>query len=172
MPPSSTDIIIIGSGIAGLAAGCYAQMNGYRTVIFELHNQPGGLCTTWERQGYHFDGCIQYLFGSGPGQPFHKLWQELGTVQGRPFIHHDELMQLTGPEGKTLIVYCDPDRLREHLIALSPRDRKLIHAFCNDIRALTTFDLSLLQQQPKSLMGPLDWANLVWKSLPFMGPMA
>jgi phytoene dehydrogenase-like protein len=29
-------IIIIGAGISGLAAGCYAQMNGYRSHIFEL----------------------------------------------------------------------------------------------------------------------------------------
>jgi thioredoxin reductase len=25
-------IIIIGAGIAGLSAGCYARMNGYKTV--------------------------------------------------------------------------------------------------------------------------------------------
>jgi phytoene dehydrogenase-like protein len=56
MSHSSVDIIIIGAGVAGLAAGCYAQMNGYRTQIFELHDQPGGLCTAWERKGYTFDG--------------------------------------------------------------------------------------------------------------------
>ena len=44
--------IIIGAGISGLAAGCYAQMNGYRTRIFEMHNKPGGMCTAWERRGY------------------------------------------------------------------------------------------------------------------------
>ena len=33
-------IIIIGAGMAGLSAGCYAQMNGYKTRIFELHNNP------------------------------------------------------------------------------------------------------------------------------------
>lgn len=34
-------IAIIGAGIAGLAAGCYAQMNGYESHIFELHELPG-----------------------------------------------------------------------------------------------------------------------------------
>lgn len=29
-------IIIIGAGIAGLCAGCYCQMNGYRSQIFEM----------------------------------------------------------------------------------------------------------------------------------------
>ena len=38
-------IIIIGAGLAGLATGCYAQMNGYQTRIFEQHTRPGGVCT-------------------------------------------------------------------------------------------------------------------------------
>ncbi|MDV3348416.1 NAD(P)-binding protein [Leptothoe sp. ISB3NOV94-8A] len=44
MTEPATDMIIIGAGIAGLAAGCYAQMTGYRTQLFELHNQSGGFC--------------------------------------------------------------------------------------------------------------------------------
>jgi phytoene dehydrogenase-like protein len=63
MKNSATDIVIIGAGIAGLAAGCYAQMNGYRSQIFEMHDQPGGLCTAWQRQGFVFDGCIHYIAG-------------------------------------------------------------------------------------------------------------
>jgi phytoene desaturase len=35
-------VIVIGAGIAGLSAGCYGQMNGYRTRIFEMHDRPGG----------------------------------------------------------------------------------------------------------------------------------
>ena len=73
-------VITIGAGIAGLAAGCYAQMNGYRSQIFEMHDLPGGLCTAWERRGYIFDGCIHYLLGSGPGQPYHRMWEELGAL--------------------------------------------------------------------------------------------
>ena len=36
-------IAIIGGGLAGLAAGVYAQRNGYRTQIFEHSSQPGGV---------------------------------------------------------------------------------------------------------------------------------
>ena len=28
-------LIIIGAGLAGLSTGCYAQMNGYQSYIFE-----------------------------------------------------------------------------------------------------------------------------------------
>ena len=50
-------IIIIGAGLAGLSAGIYAQMNGYQSQIFEMHNLPGGLCTAWKRKEYIIDGC-------------------------------------------------------------------------------------------------------------------
>jgi phytoene dehydrogenase-like protein len=172
MANASTDIIIIGAGIAGLAAGCYAQMNGYRTRIFEMHTVPGGLCTSWHRQGFVFDGCLHYLFGSGRGQPFSRLWEELGVLPGQPFIHHDELMRIRDPNGKTLIVYSNPDQLEYHLLELSPVDRRLIRDFCAGIRAFTHFDLSLLQQQPKALMTPRDWGRLGWHMLPFVCPMA
>jgi phytoene dehydrogenase-like protein len=172
MNHSSVDIIIVGAGIAGLAAGCYAQMNGYRTQIFELHDQPGGLCTAWERKGYTFDGCLYYLFGSGVDQPFYRLWEELGAVQGRTFIHQDEFMQIIEPSGKKLIVYSDPDRLEQHLKQLSPADHRLIEMFCQGIRTFTQFDLSLLWQKPRALMEPKDWLQLGCKMLPFVGSVA
>jgi len=34
-------LIIIGAGLAGLSTGCYAQMNGYQSHIFEHHTVPG-----------------------------------------------------------------------------------------------------------------------------------
>jgi len=43
-------VAIVGAGIAGLSAGCYARLNGYDTQIFEMHNIAGGLCTSWKRK--------------------------------------------------------------------------------------------------------------------------
>ena len=165
-------VIIIGAGIAGLAAGCYAQMNGYRSQIFEMHDLPGGLCTAWERRGYVFDGCIHYLLGSGPGQPYHRMWEELGAIQGRRMIHHAELMRVIGPDGKTFIAYADPDELERHMKMLSPADARLIEDFCAAIRQFAHFDHSAMQAKPRSLMGPGDWAAFGMKMLPFLGPLA
>ncbi|MFN8442832.1 MAG: NAD(P)/FAD-dependent oxidoreductase [Caldilineaceae bacterium] len=164
-------IIIIGGGIAGLAAGCYGQMNGYRTQIFEMHNLPGGLCTAWERKGYVFDGCIHYLFGSGVGQPFHRLWEELG-VDNRPFVNHEELTRVADPAGNRLIAYCDPDRLRAQMRLLAPEDAARIDRFCAGISKLTSFDMSLMQQKPRELMGMNDWSVIGPKLISFAEPMA
>ena len=63
-------ISIIGGGIAGLSAGCYARMNGFEAEIFESHSISGGVCTGWKRGGYMIDGCLDWLMGYGPGKDF------------------------------------------------------------------------------------------------------
>jgi hypothetical protein len=75
--PKNKSIIIIGAGFAGMAAGIYAQLNGYKTIICEMHSQPGGLCTSWNRKGYTFDACIHWLVGSSPSSGMHDMWEEL-----------------------------------------------------------------------------------------------
>ena len=105
---ANESIIIIGAGIAGLSAGCYSQMNGYRTQIFEMDRaRPGGLCTTWKRKGYKVDACIEYWIGSGPGTNFYSFWEELGAVQGRTIIHLEEWARVEGEGDKVLIFYTD-----------------------------------------------------------------
>ncbi|MBD1916839.1 MULTISPECIES: NAD(P)/FAD-dependent oxidoreductase [Cyanophyceae] len=168
MAPTA-DIIIIGAGISGLAAGCYAQMNGYRSVIVEAHDQPGGLCTAWTRQGYTFGAGIHYIFGTGEGQPFYELWRELGAFEGIEFTNQAEFMQIHGSQGEVLRVHSQPDELQAHLLALAPEDAKLIEGFCKGVRTFKNFDLSMLQQKPKSLMTAADWARLGKQVLPFMG---
>jgi phytoene dehydrogenase-like protein len=139
-------IAVIGAGIAGLSAGCYARMNGFDTIIFELHDKPGGLCTSWERDGYVIDGCIHWLCGSSARNNFHAYWRELGALQGVPVIDHDEFFRMEGPEGKQLIFYTDVDRLEKHLIELAPADRRTIEAFTRRIRLFARMDARLAQQ--------------------------
>lgn len=127
-------IIIIGAGIAGLSAGCYGQLNGYETQIFEMHNIPGGLCTSWDRKGYRIDGCIHWLMGVNPESMFHNTWKELGAFKGKEFLYHDYIMQIENSEGKKLIMYCDVDKLEAHLLELSSRDAEVIRELTAAVR--------------------------------------
>lgn len=74
-------IIIIGAGNGGLSTGCYAQMNGYRTSIFEMRSKPGGSCTSWKRRGYTFDYCIHNLSATSARAKTHPIWDELGAFR-------------------------------------------------------------------------------------------
>jgi phytoene dehydrogenase-like protein len=136
-------VIIIGGGIAGLSAGCYACMNGYDATIFELHTIPGGLCTSWRRKGYTMDGCLQYLTGSGPAANAHQMWRELGALQDKQIFDRSEFIRVQGNDGRELVFYADLERFRTHLHALDAQDSRLIDNFCDGALALAKLDLPL-----------------------------
>ncbi len=106
-------VIIIGGGISGLSAGCYAQMNGYDSKIFELHFIPGGCCTAWERKGYIFDQCIDWFLGTKPGNDMNQIWNELGAIEGkeiRPF--REVFNRVVDKDGKSVSFYIDSKKTR------------------------------------------------------------
>jgi phytoene dehydrogenase-like protein len=160
-----TQSIIIGAGIAGLSAGCYAQMNGYKTRIFELHDKPGGLCTSWTRKGYTFDGCIEWTIGSKAGTPVNCIFAELGAVQGRRFIDHDVMQRIEGSDGRALTIYTNIDQLERHMKELSPADSAVIEELCNVGRRLTPF-VDLVDPS-----GLLERIKMTIEMLPFIGIM-
>ena len=136
----SQSVIIIGAGFAGLSAGIYAQMNGYQTRIFEMHDKAGGLCTAWKRKGYTIDGCIHWLVGSKPGTVMYDMWEEVGIVPNRNFVNMDEYTRFIDKEGRNLIFYCDVDKLEHHLLDYAPEDTETIKELTNGIRLCMIFD--------------------------------
>jgi phytoene dehydrogenase-like protein len=139
----ATSMIIIGAGMAGLSTGCYGQMNGYDTQIFEQHVTPGGFCTSWKRKGYTFDGCIHNLAGSGECTKVHRVWRELGAFPARPVISYDTFVQVEdGPRAFT--VYTDLDTLERHMKELSPTDARVTEELISAARHFAEFELFAL----------------------------
>ena len=168
MKPKS--IIVVGAGITGLSAGCYGQMNGYRTQIFEMHDSPGGLCTSWKRKGYTIDGCLAWLVGSSPGVGFYRIWQELGAVQGQHMIEHDEYLRIEGKAGRTFIVYRDIDRLEQHMKELAPQDANMIEELTGAARTCAKYDLPV--DKAPELYGMIDGSRFLIRMLPFLRLMS
>jgi phytoene dehydrogenase-like protein len=162
-------IVIIGAGISGLSAACYARMNGYEAEIYEMHDKPGGLCTSWKRKGYTIDGCIHWLIGSNPNSDFYEIWSELGAVQGRRMLYHDVFYRYTSSDGRTLVVYCDADKLEAHMKEISPADSATIELLCRLIRRFAKFKMPI--EKPYELYNFLDIAGLVIKMIPFYKDM-
>jgi len=161
----SKSIIIIGAGVAGLSAGCYGQMNGYDTQIYEMHNLPGGVCTTWKRKGYKIDGCLHWLIGTRAGTDFYQIWEELGVMPKSTIIEHEEYARIEGKDGKVFTVYCDIDRLEQHMKELAPEDKELIEDFTNGIRKMMDFHIPW--EKAGDLFGPLDTIKFMRSMIPF-----
>lgn len=133
-------ILIVGAGMGGLAAGIHGQASGYRTSIYEAHSVPGGQAATWMRKGYSFDGCLHHLFGCRTGSRLNDLWHELGAMP-RSLAPTRECVAVQGADGRLFVDYYDPERLREHLHALAPGDRRASDAYVRATELCARHDL-------------------------------
>ncbi|MGD8538035.1 MAG: NAD(P)/FAD-dependent oxidoreductase [Candidatus Aminicenantes bacterium] len=162
-------IIIIGGGIAGLSAGCYARLNHYRTHIFEQDMRPGGLCTSWDRGPYTINGGLAFLMGSGPGVGFYRIWEELGVVPRTKMIDYEHFLNIEGKEGQKFYMYNDLDKIEEHMKELAPEDKGLIEDFIRGARVFTRYDLPV--DKAPELLGFGDKMNLMLTRYPLIRTM-
>jgi phytoene dehydrogenase-like protein len=149
--------LIIGAGMAGLSTACYLQMNGFNTTIVEQQARPGGLCTSWQREGYTFDGCIHWLLGSSPASPFHRIWDELVDMAAIDFVDHElyaevDVVGQRAPDGaSTFSFYSDLARLEAEMKRISPADAKQIERFISVPRMLQRHQLPPLIHRAPAL---------------------
>ncbi|MGD9346313.1 MAG: NAD(P)/FAD-dependent oxidoreductase [Candidatus Aminicenantes bacterium] len=162
-------IIIIGGGIAGLSAGCYARLNHYRTQIFEQDTRPGGLNTCWDRGHYTINGGLAFLMGSGPGTAFYRIWEELGVVPKMRMIEYEHLIIVEGREGQKFYMYNDLDRLEKHMKKLAPEDKGPIEDFIKGARVYTRYDMPV--DKAPELMTFGDKMKLILKRFPLIRTM-
>ena len=164
---------IIGAGISGLTVGCYLQMNGFETTIFEKHSSAGGLCTAWKRGDYTFDGCIHWLFGSNQSNPFHKLWSELIDIDSVKFVNHNvriviEVKENTNKFGdKIFRLYTDITILKNYLLELAPEDARMINKLIRAMRKIQTYEMPPMVDKVIELL-PLREKMAMIKHLPLL----
>ena len=133
---STGTVIIVGAGIAGLSAGVYAQKCGFDVTIYESHSIAGGVCTSWKRKGYLFEGGMHWLAGSAENQPLNKMWRHIGALDDSVKISYCEPFMEYNHNGTPIRIYRNVDTTERHLLELSPEDHKEIKTFCNNIRKM------------------------------------
>ena len=63
------DVVIVGSGIAGLTSGAYLAKEGLKVLICEKEDHIGGLVNSFDYKGFLFDGGIRAIENSGIVMP-------------------------------------------------------------------------------------------------------
>ncbi len=118
---------------------------------------PGGECTGWDRDGFHIDGCIQWLTGTKDGDELNQLWKQVGALENVK-IHKLTKFITVEFEGKQLSIERDLNLLREHLLEISPVDR-------SEIENLTAW-IEALADSAMPTGKPFDMMNL-WEIIKF-----
>ena len=74
------NIVVIGAGIGGLAAGALLARKGAMVTVLEAQDYPGGCAATFSRNGYRFDAGATIGCGFHAGAPMEILGKELGII--------------------------------------------------------------------------------------------
>lgn len=80
------DVVVIGTGMGGSAAGAIAASHGLKTLILEKNPRIGGSCSYYEKQGFHMDTGT-HLFIRGNKGPFGVCTERLGMGKPIDFVH-------------------------------------------------------------------------------------
>ncbi|NMD38369.1 MAG: NAD(P)/FAD-dependent oxidoreductase [Christensenellaceae bacterium] len=165
-------LTIIGAGIAGLSAGIYAQKRGFQCNIYEQHILPGGNCTSWKRKGYTFEGGLHWLTGSKIDLPLYKEWNYLGAISPSTKIHNREAFISCVLDKQIFCFYTNLERLRDHLLEISPADETAIKKLYKQIRrfsniVMPVFDVPGVKLKEHSNKPPLSMLFTMMALAPF-----
>jgi all-trans-retinol 13,14-reductase len=125
------DVIVIGSGLGGLACAAYLAAAGKRTLVLESHYVAGGNSQTFrrERKGklYEFDVGLHYIGECGPEGMITRVMRGAG-LDGR--VSYREL----DPDGFSTLVFPDLtfrvptgwERYKARLLETFPREAEAL----------------------------------------------
>lgn len=134
------NVIVIGAGVAGLTAAICCAAKGHKVCVFEQGTTAGGVSTSWERKGYHFEGGIHWLVGSTPGmRRIHRRWKQVGALrENNPILFKDPVYVYRCGDVE-LNLWRDLSRVEKEMVGFAPEDRKAVRRFCRDIRLTRAF---------------------------------
>ncbi|MHA1302817.1 MAG: phytoene desaturase family protein [Candidatus Heimdallarchaeaceae archaeon] len=142
------DVIIIGSGMGGLATGLTLQ-NSYsdlRTIILEQHTIPGGYVNGFKRKGYYFDSGAEGIIFCGEGQVFKNALEKLGVEQEFLSIDPVEVLQY---KDKRVTMHANAEKYKEELIKNFPDNKEEIEKYFEIIERMQQEYLSTVKDKIK-----------------------
>src|SRR5579883_1025623 len=92
------DAIIIGSGLGGLSCAAAFARQGFKVLVVEQHDKPGGYATSFKRPGgFEFDVSL-HSTGVGDRNGVHNLIPGFPEITSVDFVPHPTLYRAIFPE--------------------------------------------------------------------------
>jgi phytoene desaturase len=159
------DVIVIGGGLGGLSSGALLARQGRRVLVLEQSGQVGGCCSTFEKDGFHFDvgaSIVEII------QPIEKVFKMLGAKlqEEMDLISCDPIMTYLFENGKRITYPLSAEKTGEEIRKISPTDGARWAEFCAFSQDLMDVTLDTFFSEPASTMQ--DMAALIHKNPRFL----
>ena len=126
------DVIVIGAGNGGVSAGALLAKQGRKVLVLEQSDLVGGCCSTFEREGYHFDvgASVVEVINS-----IETAFQMLGTAfrDEVDLVPVDPVYSCVLRDGSHFTVPLSREGTAEAMARISPEDGKNFIKFADHI---------------------------------------
>lgn len=133
------DVVIVGSGMGGLACGTILAKEGYKVCILEKNKQIGGMLQIFVREKVIFDTGVHYVGGLSEGQNLYQLFRYLGIMDKINIRKMDEdfVDGLIFKDDPIIYKYAQGyDNFIRVMLSYFPDEEIAIRTFCDKIREI------------------------------------
>jgi phytoene dehydrogenase-like protein len=153
--------IIVGAGIAGIAAAIRLANRGYLVTVFEANSYPGGKLSAFEQNGYRFD--------AGPSLfTMPQLVDELFSLCGKnpsayfEYIRLQVVCQYFYEDGTSITAYSQPEKFAKEIEQKTGEPGSKVLSFLQDSQ--TKYELTAEVFLHRSLHKASTYLNAhAWK---------
>jgi phytoene dehydrogenase-like protein len=170
---SEFDAIVVGAGVNGLAAAVHLSQRGWRVLVLEKSDAPGGAVRTEETTlpGFRHDLYAMNL-SMFAGSAFYAEHKAALDAQGLGFVPTANSFASPFPDGKWLGVSTDLDKTTARIEALSPVDAATWRQMAQDFASEAPY-IGGIMGQPMPSLGAVKLLIKAWrqKGLPWVRDM-
>ncbi|TDG97795.1 hypothetical protein EPR50_G00211690 [Perca flavescens] len=152
--PLNLDVIVIGSGIGGLAAGATLAKAGKKVLVLEQHYQAGGCCHTYIEKGFEFDVGLHYIGQVGENSLLRVAFDQIseGQLEFHELNQHFDTIHIgLGDEKREYTILSGKTEMKAHLMKQFPDDTEAIETFFKimKVSAKHAYYLAILKLIPQ-----------------------
>jgi phytoene dehydrogenase-like protein len=130
------DAIIIGAGLGGLSCAAAFARQGFKPLVIEQHDKPGGFATAFSRPGgYLFDVSL-HSTTVGERNGIRNLIQGFPEITEIEFVPHPSLYRVIFPDHDIRVAQRNPEAFIATLTTLFPDEQEGIRGLFDDIKGL------------------------------------
>ncbi len=130
------DAVIIGSGLGGLSCAAAFARQGFKVLVLEQHDKPGGYATAFQRPGgFKFDVSLHSTVIE-ERNGLHNLIPGFPEITEVEFVPHPNLYRAIYPDYDITVPQRDLKAYTAKLVSLFPDEKEGIEGLIGDMQGL------------------------------------